>query len=73
MLLDLNKDIKKCSAVIKHIKHVVRHVEVYLALVGELHQLAHESSGLRALRVTHLLHLQVTLCQKQYDMNAGDI
>lgn len=42
----------------------MKHVEVYLALVGELHQLAHESSGLRALRVTHLLHLQVTLCAK---------
>lgn len=38
--------------------------DTYLAAVGQLHQLAHEGSGLRALRFSHLLHLQVALCAR---------
>lgn len=37
---------------------------LYLGLVGELHQMVHEGSGLRVLRITHLLYLQVSLCAK---------
>lgn len=38
---------------------------VYLGFVGKLHQMLHKGSGLGVLRITHLLHLQVTLCAKR--------
>lgn len=39
-------------------------VVVYLALVGELHQLLHKSRGMGALGFSHLLYPHVSLCTK---------
>lgn len=44
---------------------------VYLGLVGNFHQMAHKCSRLGALRITHLLHLQVTLCENNVTSTGG--
>lgn len=47
---------------------------VYLGFVGKLHQMVHKRRGLGALRVSHLLHLQVTLCAKNnVDISADEV